>query len=1555
MRIIKVASTDLFTGTLSRPLQIIKVSLANDGPGMLRDLNAKVTVSVQGPGVSTPVPASASRLVHGEERTVEVGVEVSAPVSPRGSRPVTAIARTPAGQTEVPGQITVAEAGWTMWMVSHFHYDPVWWNTQAQFTQTWPLMPGEGGVMPEVRTVFELVRLHLEAARSDPDYKFVLAELDYLKPYFDAHPQDRADLLDFIRTGRIEIVGGSYNEPNTNLTCAESTIRNAVYGLEYQRGVLGAAPSTAWMLDAFGFDPAYPGLMAAAGLPESSWARGPFHQWGPSRTDGGNRQMQFPSEFEWLSPDGTGLLTSYMPNHYSAGWITQHAADLEAAERDAYSQFRQLAPVAATRNVLLPVGGDHVVPSRWATQIHRDWNARYVWPRFVTAVPSEFFAAVRSDAQASGAWFMPQTRDMNPVYPGKDVTYIDTKQAQRDAEIALLDGERLATLAWLAGARYPTASLDKAWRLLVFGAHHDAITGTEGDQVYLDLLAGWREAFERGDSARRQAASYLASLADTAAVLRTAIAHDHAAAPSARPVGKAIPTVPLRLEDHSPAAVSASTRVLERAGGGQAGSDPAPDEDIDAGPASGTDGRASAIVVFNTLAWPRSGLATIALSYAAGAAATVGMLDDSGADVAFLAEGVARHPDGSLASVTLTFRARAVPALGYRTYLAVAGAAGADLAAHGWQRAEGVMIDNEAFRVEADPNRGGVLRSIVDRRSGTELLAGPGNEFVLQDEYPSHPRWGEGPWLLCLTGTERGSANMAATVRAERCPIGARLVTELAIDDLRVTAETLTWTGEERVDFRTHVDGSIGQDRLLRTRFRTDVPGGLPIYQSALAVVGRTPGRADVDVAKHTYTLDHPAHEWFGVGSVARIALIGEAGERRLQAMGVAEVVAPAGSATDRFAPRDSLAGYGSREAVRDLVIALARQGVTATCSVPEGPRYGSIDLDSNLPDVRIALGGPEENAFTAQVLALAGPVATEELEQQLAAYGTARIWIAACRRRSDLFGAAPELRGLADLPVLIVAGQDLGAAIAAFVEDLEDAQVEVRCRKEAWGEEPGLARHSIALLNRGLPGSLVTPDGDACIALMRACSGWPAGVWIDGEKRLVPDGSSFAWQHWSHTFEYAFAADAGDWRAAGYPVAGQEYSHRLIACQTAPAAGPWPAAMSLASVTPAGVDLMALKPAGNPLAPRGQPDPRDGVTARLRDLTGRPGPGSATVRLFTAITAAHTTGLCEESGGTAASCEDGAVLVDVPARGTVTLRMRPGGVNGSAGAGLDGLAAGHVDLPELPEPTQPVFTRYWLHGKGPAPAGNLPVAVHLSPAEVALAAGGSGTVSLTVACGPAPAAGSVTVVVPPGLSVSGAASSGVGPGSGDSLTLGYDLAANGFAAWDLVAQAGPDCAAGRRFLTASIADGAGQICQDAVVVAVGELPPPPEDAPLEEVLPWLEAAGQAEAGEAQLTCLTGHLALPPGARGQIAVRLANATHAELHGEAQLISPHGSWAAVTPWSTGFSAGPGGSATLAFDVAVPADARPGQRWWALVKVMFFGRLRYSAPVWLEVVR
>ena len=101
-------------------------------------------------------------------------------------------------------------------------------------------------------------------------------------------------------------------------------------------------------------------------------------------------------------------------------------------------------------------------------------------------------------------------------------------------------------------------------------------------------------------------------------------------------------------------------------------------------------------------------------------------------------------------------------------------------------------------------------------------------------------------------------------------------------------------------------------------------------------------------------------------------------------ALGVAEVVTP------------DLVPAESRPAVKDLVTRLARAGVTATCSRSSGTRYGSVDLDSNLPDFRIALGGPSENAFTAEVLAACDPAVAKRLAQLVADGGAARLWVPA-------------------------------------------------------------------------------------------------------------------------------------------------------------------------------------------------------------------------------------------------------------------------------------------------------------------------------------------------------------------------------------------------------------------------------------------------------------------------------------------------------------------------------------------------------------------------------
>ena len=135
---------------------------------------------------------------------------------------------------------------------------------------------------------------------------------------------------------------------------------------------------------------------------------------------------------------------------------------------------------------------------------------------------------------------------------------------------------------------------------------------------------------------------------------------------------------------------------------------------------------------------------------------------------------------------------------------------------------------------------------------------------------------------------------------------------------------------------------------------------------------------------------------------------------------------------------------------------------------------------------------------------------------------------------------------------------------------------------------------------------------GSLYLSLMRACSGWPSGVWIDPPQRSVPDGSNFQFQHWCHTFEYALASAPGDWRSAQTVRIGHEYNNPLVARVFEPHQGDLPGVTSFLRVEPSSVVLTVLKPSGNALARQADGDvgPGDSVVMRLYESSGLPSRG---------------------------------------------------------------------------------------------------------------------------------------------------------------------------------------------------------------------------------------------------------------------------------------------------------------------------------------------------------
>ncbi|MBJ7400979.1 NEW3 domain-containing protein [Mycolicibacterium sp.] len=1393
MKVTAAEATELFVGDPAEPLQVVRVGYTG--------AVGSVVMRVAGDGLSTVDPVTVSG-----DGTVEVAVRVENAVP--GQRRA---ARVLAGSEEFAFEFTVTEPGWTMYMISHFHYDPVWWNTQGAYTSLWTEDPPG---RCRQNNAFALVAAHLEMARREPVYKFVLAEVDYLKPYFDAHPEDRADLLRFIAEGRVEVMGGTYNEPNTNLTGPETSIRNFVHGIGFQRDVLGAHPATAWQLDVFGHDPQFPGMAADAGLTSSSWARGPYHQWGPmsAQKDGHSgdpRRMQFRSEFEWIAPSGVGLLTHYMPAHYAAGWWMDSSTSLAEAEDATYTLYSELKSVALTRNVLLPVGTDYTPPNAWVTDIHHDWNSRYTWPRFVCAVPSEFFAAVRAELSERGATASPQTRDMNPIYTGKDVSYIDTKQANRAAEDAVLGAERFAVFAsLLAGARYPEAALAKAWVQLAWGAHHDAITGSESDQVYLDLLTGWRDAWELGTAARTGALELLSR------------------------------------------AVRTSSR---------------------------------SVVVWNPLAHNRTDIVTVRLDEPVGP--SVQVLDADGTEVAALVE-----DDGH----SVSWRADGVGSLGWRTYQIVSGSQTCE-----WEPVSRISIANEFHRLRVDPARGGTVVSLVEIESGRELIAsgGAGNELAVYEEYPAHPDAGEGPWhLLPIGPVQCSSAARAESVAVYRSPLGERIVVRGAIGEVLRYTQTLTlWHGIDRVDCRTVIDEFTGADRLVRLRWPCPVPGALPVSEVGDAVVGRGFGLMHdhesgedhaVDTAAHPWTLDNPAHGWFGLSSAARIR-VGSA----TRAVSVAEVIAP------------SEAG----DVARDLMVALVRTGVTATCSAAEHTRYGHLEVDSNLPDARISLGGPDVNAFTAAVLAAADPVYAAELNRQLAATGTARVFVPAASSLAAVWIPDADLRGVLVLPVLIVAGN---GAIDALVADLDDAEIIVE--QDVAADCGEFESHTVALINRGVPGFAVERDGTLHTSLMRSCTGWPSGVWIDPPQRKAPDGSNFQLQHWSHTFDFALVTGPGDWRAVEMPFRSAEFNHALLAVVVDEAGGELPADGSLLSVQPERtVQLGALKVRGNPTATGSsvEVDPTD-VTIRLIETTGAP----------TDIVIASPVGTLSEL--TSANLLEFVRLADDP-----PLHLH-GYQIATVAARLDAtplIDAGEVALAPDAEAAQPLYARYWLHNRGPAPLGGLPAVAHLHPEALTAAPGETVHLRVTVAsdCSDAALAGTVRLRYPRGWEPSG--------------DLPVDLPARGYREFEIAVTVPHDATPGHYPVRAQL-------------TLAGDVPPAWRQT-VEDVCVITVGAERSEELVRLITEPTD-VVVNRGERARIAVTVSTDARADLAVEAHLISPWGTWEWMGPAACGADLPAGSAVEVGFDISPPPWVTPGT-WWALIRVGCAGRLLYTPAVAVTV--
>src|SRR5580704_3534629 len=176
-----------------------------------------------------------------------------------------------------------------------------------------------------------------------PDYRFVLDQMCYVRPFLERYPTEAAAFRKMLEQGRVEIAGGTDTMHDNNVPSGESIARQYLIGKWFFRDRLGYEVKTGWGLDTFGHNAQMPQILKLAGM-ESYW----FQRGVPG--------THTPAEFLWQGIDGTRVPAFWLPIGY--GGLYDTPRDLEGFEQLVRSRFAALAPFARGYGRVLMAGAD---------------------------------------------------------------------------------------------------------------------------------------------------------------------------------------------------------------------------------------------------------------------------------------------------------------------------------------------------------------------------------------------------------------------------------------------------------------------------------------------------------------------------------------------------------------------------------------------------------------------------------------------------------------------------------------------------------------------------------------------------------------------------------------------------------------------------------------------------------------------------------------------------------------------------------------------------------------------------------------------------------------------------------------------------------------------------------------------------------------------------------------------------------------------------------------------------------------------------------------------
>ncbi len=332
-----------------------------------------------------------------------------------------------------------------------------------------------------------------------PEFRYTQSQAQAYEWVEKEYPELFKKIQDKVKSKQWELVGGMWVEPDCNIPCGESYVRQIFYGKRYFMDKFGVDVKIGWNPDSFGFNWSLPQIYKKCGI-----------DYFESFKLKSNDVNPFPYDlFWWEGIDGTRIMTIF-PYYY-------RLVNKKMIKR--YKDFQKKTNNFPVYMHLYGIGDHGGGPSKEDIEIGKKCETTDLFPNVKFGTAEEYFKHTEKVLKSNSALNLPVWKDelYLEYHRGVYTTQAKSKRLNRLAENGLMNTEKICSLKTILGddKSYPTQKFTELWKEVLYRHFHDILPGSGVNILYKETEQKYDEVLKSLAELLSPALKSIASKIDT--------------------------------------------------------------------------------------------------------------------------------------------------------------------------------------------------------------------------------------------------------------------------------------------------------------------------------------------------------------------------------------------------------------------------------------------------------------------------------------------------------------------------------------------------------------------------------------------------------------------------------------------------------------------------------------------------------------------------------------------------------------------------------------------------------------------------------------------------------------------------------------------------------------------------------------------------------------------------------------------------------------------------------------------------------------------------------